>query len=113
MILAIGIPDYPYRHVGDIKGGRLKGRKPGRDVPLILVTHEDMERMWAQHAVTRKGKSGQPDQTIFGLRGCPAYISFDKKAQRLWTFPASDGEYELLLEAKPEEKPGTLHLPKK
>lgn len=101
MKLQIGIPDYDFRSLGRIAGAKILGRKAGRDLPLILVSAEDMA---ARH------------EKLPNVRGFPVYVAFDIKRQRIILHPAPDGEYELEVdrgEVKPDTSTQTLRLPKK
>ncbi len=100
MKLEIGVPDYPLRHIGEIRGAAIRGRKAGRDIALILV---NMPAMTDRH------------KTLPNVRGLPRIVAFDAKAQRLWLHPLPDGEYQLDIQGAPPEakSASTLHLPKR
>ena len=89
MILQIGIPDYPFTCLHEIVGAKLKGSKPGKDVPLRLI---DRHAMAVLH------------ETLPNMRGCPREVSFDFKKQRIWLHPNPDGEYELIVDRGEESK---------
>ena len=90
MKLEIGKPDYPYQHA--IREAVIRGRIKGRDLPLLMVTMSEMERLHDAHEVKDKQY----------LRGTPLYISHDAKAKRVWVFPSPSGEYELDITRDPE-----------
>lgn len=102
MKLEIGIPNYRHRSMGEIGGMKIKGRMPGRDVPIILVTAEKMADL---------------HETLPNVRGCPRYCAFDVKKQEVWMHPTPDGEYiaEILpgKQSQPEKSTTTITLPKK
>jgi hypothetical protein len=99
MKFSIGQPDYPFRHVGDIRGALIAGQK-GRDLKLILLDMEEMREMQAK---------------LPNVRGVPVYVAFDREKQRVWVHPLPKGEYEWdILRAEGTAKPtSTLTLPKK
>ena len=78
MKLELRIPSYP--HEGGIEKAVLRGRMKGKDVPLVLVT---MEEMRAKH------------DSLPILQGCPLYVAWDEKANLVWLHPLPNGEYHL------------------
>ena len=90
MILKIGIPDYPFTCLHEIAGASLKGRKVGKDVPVTLITHDDMK---AAH------------EKWPNMRGCPTKVAFDFKKQRIWLHPTPDGEYDLIVDLGERKEP--------
>ena len=96
MKLSIGIPNYLCRGVPDIVKAQLRGRKVGKDIPLIMVS---VAKMVDLH------------RTIPRVRGCARYMPFDIKKEELWLHPNPDGEYHL--EFMPAKSGHTITLPKK
>jgi hypothetical protein len=95
MKLTIGIPDYPFTCLHEIAGAKIRGRKAGKDIHLILIPHDAMIE---QH------------KKLKNIRGMPARVSFDFKKQRVWLHPNPDGEYELDIDRgeEPPKKDGIV-----
>lgn len=82
MKLTIGKPDYPFSAV--IKSAVIRGRRPGKNIPLILMPYNEMK---------------QRHEKLRYLRGMPTCVSFDPEKRKVWLHPSPDGEYELDIEA--------------
>ncbi len=95
MKLEIGIPNYKTKGIPDIIKAELVGRKPGRPVPLIVVSANKMREL---------------HETLPNARGCPRYVAYDAKKDEVWTPPTPDGAY--ILDFVPAKSSHTLTLPK-
>src|SRR5690242_3539020 len=81
MKLEIGKPDYPYPT--PFKKAWLRGWRAGKEVPLIMVTLKDIRNLY---------------KTLPGIKGLPAYVSYDPVTKTVLLHPLPNGEYELELE---------------
>ena len=78
MMLKIGKADYPHKH--PVGQASLRGTRPNRPVPLVIVTMKDMRDL---------------HRRLQHLSGVPSAIAYDEKAQLIWLHPKPNGEYEL------------------
>lgn len=94
--IKIHIGDADYRWKSPVHSAALKGRRPGQDLPLTLITVDEME--------SRRAKNQY-------MRACPASIAFDASQSKLMLFPIPNGEFVLIVRVKPEEKQEPPVLP--
>lgn len=84
MKLEIGKPDYDCK--APFKKASIRGWRPGKEVPITVVTIQDMRRL---------------HETLKGIRGIPTFAAYDPEAKKVWLQPCPNGEYELDLEFEP------------
>ena len=92
MKLTIGKPDYPFAHV--VKKAVIRGRRPGKNIPLILIHYNEM-----------KLRHERPKN----IRGMPVYVAFEVEKRKVWLHPSPDGEYELDIETADVQAPERKH----
>ena len=96
MKLEIGKPDYDCKD--PFKKASIRGWRPGKEVPLVVLT---IEKMRERH------------DTLKALRAVPTFAAYDPDAKKVWLFPCPNGEFELDLEFDAPVVPAAPSAPKR